>query len=246
MTEASSATRARSRPRPSVCASDAVRPSMTSSSPLRSASRQMKLPVGLVVLLDELVRFAAWIALGLKAGLRQELGDDVARRLVLERAHLARSASARASGRTRARAARRRRRRHRGSSVTISPLNTVDVVSSSRAPSRTSRRAADVERALVDRLALSGLALRETTRRPCTCRAGAGSSESRTSRMRRLQIGVDLRAVDEDRVQRDVPLGSCRAHASSLGIVSSLPRRSRSGLSMPFASAIARHRVASP
>ena len=56
----------------------------------------------------------------------------------------------------------------------------------------------------------------------------------------------DLAAVDQDRVGRDVLARGLAGHQSSVGIVSSEPRRRRIGLSMPLASAIGRQRVGSP
>ena len=50
-----------------------------------------EVPVGLVVLLHEVVGIAAAVALGAEPRLAEDLGDDVARGLVLERADLARA-----------------------------------------------------------------------------------------------------------------------------------------------------------
>ena len=61
-------------------------------------------------------------------------------------------------------------------------------------------------------------------------------------------LGVELGAVDPELVAGDVLLGGGGggAHASSLGIVSGVPRLRCIGLSMPLASAIRRQRVGSP
>src|SRR5690348_1371017 len=106
------------------------------------------------------MRLATWIALTLKAGLREQRRDDVARGLVLERAHLARS--------------------HQHVRVVVGAY---EQLHSACAPARFKRHdlalehrrrrqllaraeleregVADVKRALVDRLVLPGLALGE-------------------------------------------------------------------------------------
>ena len=71
--------------------------------------------------------------------------------------------------------------------------------------------AADLEWALVDRLALSRLALGK--RRGERARVGQAQVVLNSQLPdTAAQIGVDLRAVDEDRVQRYVALGAGRAH----------------------------------
>ncbi len=203
-----------------------------------------QLPIGLVVLLHELVRLAARIALGLKAGLRQQLGDDVARCLVLEGPYLARPHQhvrvvVCAHRQLHTAGAPPRFERH---DLALEHGRGRQLVARAQADLET---AADVKRALVDRLALSGLGLGER----CGERARVGQAKvvlNADLADASTEILVDLRATHEDRVLRYLPLGSCCAHASNLGIVSSLPRRRRSGLSIPLASAIVRHFVASP
>ncbi len=59
-----------------------------------------------------------------------------------------------------------------------------------------------------------------------------------------LDLLAEQHAVDPDLGVGDLGLGD--GHSGVLGIASRLPRRRRSGSSMPFASAIGRQRVASP
>ena len=125
----------------------------------------------------------------------------------------------------------------------MSPLNSVVVVSSSRAPSLISSRPADVERMLVDRL------LAVPRREGRGERADVGEAQV----VEQAHLADALRhlfleglAVDLDRVERDVLLGCDRRHQpASLGIVRLVPRLTRSGSSIPFASAIARQLVGS-
>ena len=76
----------------------------------------------------------------------------------------------------------------------------------------------------------------------------ASVSRTRTSSVRSRHLGSICAPVDEHVDAGDVLLGRHRRRhqPSSLGRLSARPRRRWSGFSMPLASAIARHVVASP
>ena len=199
-----------------------------------------EVPVGLVVLLDEVVRVAARVGGYVEVGVAEDPLDDVARGLVLEGAHVP------------------------------GALQRVRAVEAAHEQPDAPRPELDVERddgAVEQRGGGELLAGAELDLEVAADLNGCSSTSPAPfgkGGRQRAHVGeaqvvedahladalghsfVDGLAVDEDRIERDVSFLCGGAHAaSSLGIVREVPLLMRRGSSMWFASAIGRQFVGS-
>lgn len=205
-----------------------------------------EVPVGLVVLEHEVERRPARLGRDAEAVLRADLLDDVRDRLVQERALLAR-----AHHPVRLVVGAHHHRDAAGLEV---GLDGDDLALEQRLRRAVLGRAeldlelgADLELGVVERLERVALGLRlvaDGDRAAVRQPEPVGDLDLVDGV--RLDV-LDLGSVDEDCEERDGDArGLGRHQVSRFGMLSWVPRRRASGLSMPFASAIVRQRVASP